>query len=94
MAVRLNNHWLVGKLLDLNVNFRRKNNQGETVLHGALRNQTHKDILKRLTTNRFDINEPIDFFGSYLNLAIVAGHSDNFYFLVKELSLEYTKQFD
>lgn len=64
------------------------------MLHSALRNQTHKDILKRLTTNRFDINEPIDIFGSFLNLAIVAGHEDNFYFLFKELSLEYTKRFD
>jgi ankyrin repeat protein len=93
MAVRLNNPWIVGKLMDMNVNFKRKNSQRETVLHIALKNQTHKNILKRLTA-KIDINEPIDEFGSYLNLAIISGHTDNFFFLIKELSLNYTKSFD
>ena len=75
MAVRLNSPWMVQHLLEMNVNFRGKNGAGETVLHTALRNQTHRDILKRLTTNKFDINEPIGEFGSYLNLAVSAGHA-------------------
>lgn len=60
MAVRLNNPDIVSKLLDLNVKCNKKNARGETVLHNALRHQTHRDILKRLTTKLFDINEPID----------------------------------
>jgi ankyrin repeat protein len=94
MAVRLNSPWFVGKLLDHGVNYRIKNGAGETVLHTALRNLTHRDILKRLTHNKFDLNEPIEEFGSYLNLAIVAGHPENFDFLIKELGIDYTKKFD
>ena len=94
MAVRLNCPTMVQALLEHNVHFRRKNQAGETVLGTAIRNQTHRDILKRLTHNKFDINEPIDEFGSYLNLSVTAGHPDNFYFLIKELGIDYTKKFD
>jgi len=38
---------------------RKKNNQGETVFHFALRNQTNKEILKKLASNKFDVNERI-----------------------------------
>jgi len=56
MAVRLNDTGVVTRLLELNVNARRKNAQGETVFHTAIRNQTSRDILKKLSANKFDIN--------------------------------------
>jgi hypothetical protein len=60
-----------------------------------VRNPINRDILKRLTTvNKFDINEPIDTYGSYLNLAITSGQHDSFYFLIKELGIDYTKKLD
>ena len=70
VAVRLNSLWAVNRLLDRNVNFRRKNEAGETILHGAIRYSTQKEILKKLTAHKLDINEPIEKYGSYFNLAI------------------------
>ena len=94
MAVRLNSSYFVGRLLEAGVNYRSKGSTGESVFHLALRNQTNKDILKKLTTNKFDLNEPIETYGSYLNLAIVAGHSDNFYFLINDETVDYVKAKD
>jgi ankyrin repeat protein len=74
----------------LKVNARKKNMQGETVLHTAIRNQTHGEIIKKLTTNIFDINERISQYGTFLNLAIEAGQSENFFFLIKHVGIRYT----
>lgn len=90
MAVRLNDSMFVGRLLELNVNARRKNAHGETVLHTAIRNFTNQDILKKLFSKSFDINERIEYYGSFLNLAIVAKQSENFFYLIKELGIKYT----
>lgn len=95
MAVRLNNTVAVNHLLEAGVNFRNKTSSGETVLHLAIKNQTDKDILKKLITNRFDVNEPIEIFGSFLNLSIIQGYSDNFYFLMNDLpEINYTRALD
>lgn len=71
MAVRLNDVALVNRLLELKVNIRKKNKDGETVIYTAIRNQTNKDIIKKLFQH-VDLNERIDFYGNYLNLAITA----------------------
>lgn len=75
--------------MDRKVNFKRKNKEGETVIFAALRNQTSKDIIKRLFQH-FDINERIDNYGSYLNLIIAAGQVDNYYYLFNDLAVRYT----
>ena len=90
LAVSLNDTFMVGHLLGMNVNARRKNPQGETVLHTALRNQTDPEILKKLFGKPFDINERIESYGSFLNLAIVSEQSDNFFFLIGKLGIKYT----
>ena len=88
MAVRLNDVVLVNRLLELKVNIRKRNKEGETVIFTAIRNQTHKDIIKKLF-QYFDANEKVDFFGNYLNLSITSAQNDNFYFLIQEPGIKY-----
>ena len=71
LAVTLNDTFMVGHLLGMNVNARRKNAQGQTVFHTAIRNQTDQQILKKLLVKHFDMNERIEHYGSFLNLAVV-----------------------
>lgn len=56
MSVRLNDVAFVNRLLELQVNYRRKNAKGETAFHIAIQNPTHSDIFKKLINNKFDIN--------------------------------------
>jgi ankyrin repeat protein len=88
MAVRLNDAFLVNRLLELKANIRKRNKEGETVIYTAIRNQTNKDIIKKLFQH-VDINEKIDNYGSYLNLAVTAKQNENFYYLIQEFGIKY-----
>ena len=92
MSVRLNSVEFVNRLLELHVNYRRKNDNGQTAFHIAIRNPTHHDIFKKLVYKKFDINEPINNYGSFLNLAITEGEPQSFYFLIKQTGLDYSKK--
>lgn len=83
MAVRLNDPALVGRLLELKADPRRRNGSGETVLGLALSQQTHREILKRLL-QLVDPNERVAGHGSYLNLALAAPHAENFHLLLQQ----------
>lgn len=87
-AIRLNSIAFVSKILDSKINPKKKNLAGDTAFHIAIKNQTSKEIMKRLI-HYFDLNEKIDEYGSYLNLAIVESQTENFLFLLGESKINY-----
>lgn len=77
-AILVNSPEFVDMLLRKKCNPKRRNGKGESAMSIAVKNSINPEILKKLIHNHFDVNEPVDRYGSLTNLAIVSDQFETF----------------